>query len=200
MTGGERTSKVALRVDENEAQAQSRSAMVPFGVPYVFYAVLVYGGVCYARRRMPIGGWLMFFYLWIGGEFLRLFLNSAEHPRAYLGAGGDGKKLQLALVIATIPRLIAVSCALVAGVALMVRREWKWVERLRMYLIAATTVSGISVAMDAVYFKPVLGMNLARCAGLAVWTAYFYQSERVERVFLRKDWVAAEGAPSGGAD
>lgn len=186
-------------MDENEAQVQPRGAMVPSWRFYLNSAVLVYCIVCYVRRGKPIGGWLMFFYSWMGGEFLRLFLSAVEHPSAYLGPGGDGKRLQLALVMTTIPRLIAVGCALAAGIVLLVRREWKWVERVRMYMVAAMTVSGISVAMDAVYFKSALWMNVARCAGLAVWTAYFYVSERVERVFLTKDWEAREGTPSGGA-
>lgn len=145
--------------------------------------------VSYARKSKNIGGWLLYFYYWICVFLLSFLWEVVQYPAAYFGRSVK-PDVQLALIMATLPRLIAVSVLVTVAFLLLLKRERVWVERVRFCMIIAALCAGISVVIDLYYFPPSAYSNAARLGGLLLWTSYFFVSERVEAVFLTKTWEA----------
>jgi hypothetical protein len=139
--------------------------------------------VSYLSRRKNIGGWLLYFYYWISAFLLAFLWEVVQNPAAYFRRSSK-PDLQLALIMATLPRLIAVLSLAAAAFLLLLKREWLWVERVRSCLLIAALCAGISVVIDHYYFPQAVLSNAARLGGLLLWTGYFFVSERVEAVFL----------------
>lgn len=77
---------------------------------------------------------------------------------------------------------------IVLGAAMLKSREWTWVERLRFMLGVTVLVAGVSVVLDAIYFRGSLVANGIRWIMRGVWLVYFHVSKRVSHVFRTKDW------------
>lgn len=149
----------------------------------LFIAVL-----SYVRRKQDIGGWLMYFYYWIGAMLVIYVKEALGNYKVFLPSSKLDPATHVALIVAVYPRLLALLGVVVAAVMVVKRREWFLIERLRMMLGVTVVIAGISVALDAIYFRRALMANLIRCVMLLVWLLYFYLSKRVHHVFRTKDW------------
>ena len=88
---------------------------------------------------------------------------------------------------AVFPRFIGISVVAVIALIALVKREWDWLERLRLALLVEVTIAGLSVGLDIRYFPGAVKFNAARWIGLCLWLLYFYFSKRVRRVFGAKN-------------
>jgi hypothetical protein len=153
----------------------------------IYPVALIMVIVSFARRKEAMGGWLLYFYYWICTS---LFVRIAEvvwHPETFFTTNLK-PDLHLALIMTTLPRLIASLVLVIAALALVKKREWLWVERVRFWLIITTICTGISVGIDHYYFPNSVLLNAARLAGLLTWTIYFFVSRRIHAIFLTKTW------------
>jgi hypothetical protein len=144
---------------------------------------VIFAIVSYLRRKQEIGGWLVYFCYWIVGVLLISLADIVRHPQVFFPPGAQNSGFHLALILAVVPRLIAVIAVTTCTLVLLRTKEWVWVERLRLALLVAAIIALISVALDAEFFPRSLFQNGARSIGLALWTRYFFVSERVRRVF-----------------
>jgi hypothetical protein len=154
----------------------------------LFPAGLVTAIVSLVRRKRDIGGWLMYFYFWIGAVLAVYLQDALGNYRVFLPSSRLNPANQLALIVAVYPRLFVLLGVVTVAVAVLKRREWLWIERLRLMLGATVVITGISVVLDAIYFPRSLLANLIRCVMLCVWLTYFHVSKRVHHVFRTKDW------------
>ena len=151
---------------------------------------IVFAVVSILSRRKPIGGCLLYFFYWAFALLLILVSDIVLHPLAFLPSK-SARVNHVALALAVFPRLVAMISTVATAVILLFRREWQWVERLRLALWITAIISTISVIVDATYFPTSTKPNVARLVGLFVWLIYFYVSERVERVFRTGEWGKA---------
>jgi len=154
----------------------------------LYPVALAFGIASMATRKNAIGGWLLYFYYWMFAFLTTYVLDVALHPSVFLTHEGQKPEGHLALILAAFPRLLACAATVVFACLLLHYREWNWVEKLRLSLLVTCAASFVSVIIDSQYFPTVVLPNAARCAGVVLWTLYFYKSERVERVFRTHDW------------
>jgi hypothetical protein len=154
----------------------------------LFPLALVVPILSYIRRKQDIGGWLMYFYYWIGAVLAVYLKDALQNYQIFLPSSKLDSAKHLALIVAVYPRLFALLGAVAAAVALLKWRDWLWIERLRFMLGVTVVIAGISAALDAIYFPGSFLVNLVRCTMLGVWLIYFHISRRVHHVFRTKDW------------
>lgn len=161
----------------------------------VFFPLsLIFGVVCYQRRKKSIGGWLLYFYYWIYALTVAYTYDVFVHYRAILPSSEQDSEHHLALIATVYPRLLALAAVVGGAMILLKRREWVWVERLRLALGIEIMIAGISVALDAKYFPKSFRLNLGRCVMMFLWFLYFCLSDRVYSVFRLKDWESVRPA------
>jgi hypothetical protein len=136
--------------------------------------------VSFALRLKPIGGWLLYFYHWTSVFVFVGIVDVVRHPQAYFLTSLKAD-LHMALIMATMPRLIAGLALLSAALLLVVKREWIWVERVRFCLIVTALCAGISVVIDHYYFPRAVLLNASRLARLVAWTTYFLSRNEYPR-------------------
>jgi hypothetical protein len=151
---------------------------------------LVCAIVSYMRRKEEIGGWLLYFYFWIWAVFLSYVTNILGHYSVYLPSSKIAPEQRMALIVAVIPRLLVFAAVIGIATVLFRRREWLWVQRLRLVIGAAVVISAVSLVVDVRYFPATLLVNGSRFAGLCVWFLYVCFSKRIRRVFQTKDWLS----------
>ena len=154
--------------------------------------------VSYVRRNQAIGGWLLYFYYWICAFLFVFLMDVIQHPAAYFSKTFK-PDIHLALMIAALPRLIASGTMVITAFLLLKKKEWIWVERLRLCLIVTSLCAGISVVIDNYYFPRSIFTNFIKLIGLLIWTAYFFASMRVNDVFRTKTWEAEHQDREGNA-
>jgi len=143
------------------------------------------------RRREAIGGWLLYFYYWTFAVLFVSLTDIVQHPQVFRPSFDGGSVNHAALVLAVFPRLFAVLAVAAVALVLLIRRDWVWVERLRLVLLALVAISALSLWLDVRYFPTSTIPNGARLFGLCLWLLYFHNSKRVHHVFRTKDWGPA---------
>ncbi len=164
---------------------------------------LIFAVVSYLRRKESIGGWLLYFYYWIYALFVAYAYDVFAHYHVFLPSSKVDSEHHLALIATVYPRLFALGVVIGIAMILLKKREWVWVERLRLALGAEIVIAAVSVALDAKYFPKSFTLNLGRCVMMFLWFLYFCLSDRVYSVFRLKDWesvrrpipVSPEGSP-----
>jgi hypothetical protein len=171
-----------------------------------FPLAVIFAVVCYLRRKESIGGWLLYFYYWIYALVVAYAYDVFVHYRVFLPSSEQDHEHHLALIAVTYPRLMALAVVVGVAMILLKRREWVWVERLRLAIGVEIIIAGVSAGLDAKYFPKSFGVNLGRCVMMFFWLLYFYLSDRVYSVFRLKDWESVrrpipappEGSPDSG--
>ena len=146
-------------------------------VPILLYISIAVIVVCVTGRRRAIGGWLLYFYYWILLVLSNSLLGITRHLNVFRPSFGSGSVNHEALVLAIFPRLLVYSVVAAIGVVLLVRREWAWIERLRVALIAGVVIAGLSVWLDVLYFPNLRGSTLS--GGLVFvfgWAIFLFPS------------------------
>ena len=149
--------------------------------------VLVCTVLSIARRKKDIGGGLFYFYYWISAFVLVYAREALRNPKVFAPSYQPQVINHGALVAAVFPRFIGISVVAVIALIALVKREWDWLERLRLALLVEVTIAGLSVGLDIRYFPGAVKFNAARWIGLCLWLLYFYFSKRVRRVFGAKN-------------
>ena len=140
------------------------------------------------RRKEAIGGWLLYFYFWICALLIVYLEDILSHYRVFLPSFQLDEEQHTALIAAAYPRLFAMTAIVATASALLWRREWVWVERLRLVFGVTILISAVSLALDLKYFPKAFGLNLKRWIMLCVWFTYLCVSRRVHEVFQTKTW------------
>ena len=159
--------------------------------PILFYISVAAIVVSVASRKQPIGGWLMYFYYWIAAVLYISLQDILLNPEAFNFNNSDMPN-QGALFLAVFPRLLAYLGIAATAAMLLLKKEWIWVERLRVAILVGVLIAGISVLMDVRYFPNSIRSHVVRWIGLCLWLLYFHASKRVRHVFQTKDWAAAQ--------
>ncbi len=163
-------------------------------IPFLFYTSVVFIVLSISGRKQAIGGWLLYFYYWIFAVLFISFRDIALHPNVFRHSFGSGSVNHEALVLAVFPRLFLHLAVAAVAIILLIKREWAWVERLRVTLLAGVIIAGFSVWLDVRYFPKSTLSNGVRWIGPCFWLGYFFVSKRVYHVFRTKDWAAAQEA------
>jgi hypothetical protein len=132
-------------------------------------------------------GWLLYFCFWIFALLFSSLRDIAQHPNAFRPSLSPSALNHEALVLAVFPRLLVYLATAVIAIILVVKREWVWVERLRVALMAGVVIAGFSLWLDIRYFPKATLYNTGRWIGLCLWLAYFFVSKRVHHVFRTHD-------------
>jgi hypothetical protein len=157
-------------------------------IPYLFYISVAFIVICITGRKQAIGGWLLYFYYWI---FAVLFISLRDitlNLKVFRPSFDSGSFNHEALILAVFPRLFVYIALAAVGIVLLVKKEWVWVERLRVVLLAGIIIAALSVWLDVRYFPKATYSNGARWIGLCFWLIYFFVSKRVHHVFRTHDW------------
>jgi hypothetical protein len=92
-------------------------------------------------------------------------------------------------VTTLISDLLLIAQVVVATI-LLKSRDWKWVKKLRVVLIASLCWMAVVISIDAAYYPSDVPLDIYSLIVLTIWLPYFFRSNRVRRVFLSKDWGA----------
>jgi hypothetical protein len=169
------------------AASASTTQQTPFG-----FGGWIVGLVCYRRRERPIGGWLLYFFwsVFSGAVMTAIFL--AIGIKSYLPAAWNGQGFLYSLFLtSTLPSIAVEIYLVVAAIALLRTRSWQWVSRLRSILTASICAHLIALLIDARFFPGESSNLFLDAYGLifpVIFLPYLFRSQRVQRVFLSKDW------------
>jgi hypothetical protein len=156
---------------------------------FLLYISIAFIALSVVRRKQEIGGWLLYFLYWIFAVLFISLRDIAQHPNVFRPSFSRGSVNHEALVLAVFPRLFVYLALAIVAVILLVKKEWVWVERLRMLLLSGVIIAGFSVWLDVRYFPTSLRSNALRWIGLCFWLVYFFVSKRVHHVFRTHDWA-----------
>jgi len=156
-----------------------------------------YGGVwlfiivwiCYARRKKPIGGWLLYYIFMLYMGLAINIIMIIPIARFYLPGYLETNEYFLFLIM-TLPQYISILMLIFLSFSMIIeaKRDWKVIKLVRLFL-------SINIASSLVN----LIIGLARNVGFdyqttlaaiqfSIWLAYFYLSTRVRSVFKDKNW------------
>jgi hypothetical protein len=167
------------------------SAQPSQGLKGFFPAIaLVCAIVSYMRRKEEIGGWFLYFYYWMFVALYVYWEDFHKHIKIFLPSSRLDEGHHLALIIAVFPRLLGLTAVVAILLILIKRRDWVWIQRLRLIFGVTVLISMISVAIDVKYFRAALLVNATRLIMLCVWFVYLCVSARIRKVFRTKDWLS----------
>ena len=139
-------------------------------------------------RKQAIGGWLLYFYYWVFALLFTSLQDIVRHPNVYSLSFRSDSVSHEALVLAVFPRLFVYIVVGAVATILLIKKEWMWVEHLRVVLSAGVLIAGFSFWLDVRYFPSSIRVNGIRWIGLCLWLLYFFVSKRVHHVFRTHDW------------
>ncbi len=137
--------------------------------------VLVLAAVSYALRRHAIGGWLLFF--------------CSQICTNVVAVSQLGLERWTALMVARFAPLGTGAVTATAATLLLIQQRWDGVVRLRYVLMAHACSLVLTALVDLKYFPVALPERLGALLMCFVWIRYFYVSDRVQSVFLARDWA-----------
>src|ERR1041384_6811675 len=165
---------------------------MPFtGIPL---SCLIFGLICYSRRKEEIGGWLLFYYiqLYIGIAVSLLLLPLSFG--SFLPSGWVGEPGQYALyLLSTLPVFAVVIAQVIVAHRLRRSRDAAYLIPLRRILWADLVFSIVKLAIDAKFSWLNIVLDPIAVLWPAFWLPYFYRSIRVGHVFVTKDWQGVAG-------
>jgi hypothetical protein len=149
--------------------------------------------VCNARKRKPIGGWLMFFYWQLYGGLLVTVIFFLIGIEAYVPENAaDGKTFVLLMVSMLLPVVLYVVKTLIATLCLCAR-TWDMLQLLRWVIIGELVLGVIGLGVDTGFFpdRVSAGLTLFGLVQDVCWLVYLFKADRVRHVFRSHDWDIA---------
>jgi hypothetical protein len=141
--------------------------------------------VCFATRRLAIGGWLLFF-------FYQVWLSAAYSVLTFAGlVQAKNSRLLLQVWLSVGVSALCAVCLLAMSVFLLLKRNHTWVNRLCTLLAVTIAVRGILLLARNLQHQTLSAADLFGVIFLAAYYGYFLRSERVRRVFVTQDWGSA---------
>jgi hypothetical protein len=148
--------------------------------------------ICNARKRKPIGGWLMLFYWQLYSGLLITGIFFATNIQSYVPENFDSSTKFRLFLASVVPGLLlfAVKCAV--ATLLLSARTWDMLRLLRLVMLGELLADVIGSVIDVAYFPDNVAINLVLTIipGL-IWLAYMFRSKRVQHIFYLQDWDVA---------
>lgn len=144
--------------------------------------------ICYGSRKRAIGGWLLYFFWFALGSGSISLIYAITRYKKYFPAGWDDRSLYLWFLASSLPALVAETSLIIAGIALLRTRDWSWVVRIRWILGADIAAALLATMIDDKFFPYSQASRIYGLIPPVVLLLYLFQSKRVRRVFLTKDW------------
>ena len=146
--------------------------------------------VCYVRRKNPIGGWLLYYFI---GLYVGLFISIAlivPSLSNYNPLEWDDKFHYFLFIITTIPGEILLLAQVLLSIYLLSkkRRDWKHIEILKKVLFADVVFSAISIPIEVSLWPVSVFFSIYSAILSLIWFFYFRKSVRVQYVFKDKLW------------
>ena len=148
--------------------------------------------IAYLTRRRAIGGWLFYYYMgaYVGCALQLLFLPaiiSNIAPNGWVSA-----KLYVLYLASTVPVVLSLFAQVIAATRLLIRRNERSVQILRIALAALFLTTAASIPIDVIYFNSgaEIALDALTLFSSGVWSLYFWKSVRVRKVFIENSWNA----------
>lgn len=147
--------------------------------------------ICNARKKSPIGGWLLFYYWQLYSGLLVSFVFFGMNIASYIPEySGDRTKFLLFLGSAAPGLVLYLLQGAVATLLLSVRTR-DMLKLVRWIIFAQVLAAVVGVVIDATYFPDNQILSVIMLIQEALWLAYFYRSTRVRHIFNLQDWDTA---------
>lgn len=147
--------------------------------------------VCNARKRNPIGGWLLFFYWQLYGGMFVAGVFFTMNIQSYVPENFESQtRFTMFLLSAAPGLLLLLTQAVIATIALGVQTR-DMLTLLRGVLFAEVIAALLAVAIDAAQFPDNLVFSILTLTQSLLWLSYFLKSARVRHVFSQGDWEVA---------
>lgn len=146
----------------------------------------------YLTRRREIGGWLFYYYLQLYMSLAMTVLFTAMSIQNVAPSRWDRTDLYAWFLLSWALPILAQCIEVVAATYLLIRKSEQNLNLLRKGILALLITTGIALAIDIKFFSD--DPSAAAMDGMVlvfscIWLAYFYQSVRVRRVFIERNWV-----------
>jgi hypothetical protein len=146
--------------------------------------------ICYARRKHPIGGWLLYYFigLYAGSVISLFFLVSSLSNYAY--GEWTNKFHYFLFIMTTVPADFCLLAQFVLSFFMisLKSRDWKYIELLKKVLLANIVFSFCSIPVEASLWPSNIFFSVYSAVVSLIWYFYFMRSIRVEYVFKLKQW------------
>ena len=155
---------------------------------------IIPGLICNARKRKPIGGWLMLFYWQLYSGLLISAGFFAVNIQSYVPENVENGTFGLFLA-SNLPSLMLFAIKGAVATLLLSARTWDMLMLLRWVMLAEFSADVIGTLIDVAYFPDNVAVNviLTIIPGL-IWLAYMFRSRRVRHIFYSHDWDVAVDA------
>ncbi len=143
------------------------------------------------RSKSAIGGWL-FFFLWgaIVGSFITTLSLSADQFNMLPSHWKDQTKYLIHL-LSVCPRIASVWVVAAISIALIRYHEWRWIQMLKIGLVAYLITQTETALIDAFVFPSARDAAVVGLFYPIVFLIYLRFSQRVVSVFKNHDWNTA---------
>lgn len=146
--------------------------------------------ICFLRRKRPIGGWLLYYFIGLyGGLAISIVLTIPSLPN-YNPAQWDTMLHYFLFIITTVPNDLFLLAQVYLSFSLLSqnRRNWKHVETLKTVLLLNFVFSLLSIPIETTLWPESVFFSAYSAALSLVWFFYFKKSVRVEYVFKDRHW------------
>jgi hypothetical protein len=169
--------------------ADSRAQAAP--VPGAGLGALFTASFCISRRKQEIGGWLLYYYIQL---YLGAVLSIPIFALSFNNYRPSSWSVQPALyplfLLSTVPGVLIPPVQLIIAERLRQSRDSAWLPTPRHVLWIELAAAVLAILLDSKYFDlNSAGLDAVGLIWPGVWLPYFYISNRVNRVFVRKDWL-----------
>ena len=135
------------------------------------------------RRKLPIGGWLFFFFWGIFVGMGVTLLNVYNQRAYFLPRSWADQTKYLMFMLALCPGIGSSLFVAAASGVLIRRRDWQSVQTLRAGLIAYLISTLLRAVIVAFYFPSFTTFSAADLSFPALFLIYSFRSQRMVRVF-----------------
>lgn len=157
--------------------------------------IIITWWICNSRKRKPIGGWLLYYYmqLFIGTAFsiLMTLISIGTLAENLNVANWGNETMQYFLfVVSFVPSNILLIAELVFGSMLLSKkfRNRKFYNFLRIIIAASFVFGLIGFIIDSSYWPENIALDILPMIGSAFWFLYFTFSKRVKMVIVENKW------------
>jgi hypothetical protein len=158
--------------------------------------------ICFLRRKRPIGGWLLYYFIGLYGALAVTIVATISSLPNYNPARWDTALHYFLFMVTTVPSNLFLLAQVWLSFSLLRQkgRDWKHIELLRTVLILDVAFSILSIPIDAKLWPE--GIFFSSYSGVLslIWFFYFKKSIRVQYVFKDKHWDWALLHPKSTSD
>jgi len=152
--------------------------------------ILIAYWICNSRKRRPIGGWLLYYYMQLFGGALISFSWLFGMLENFNSELWDNPALYTLYLISTIPAYIVTLGEVTVGSMLLSHRfrNPQTVNWLRIVFVVSFVFGLIALLIDSAHWPESIAFDLLPVVGSILWFLYFTRSKRVQLVFKERNW------------